>query len=82
MGGEILETVTSLLATELNSSESRIREARSLRRELKMDSVAAVNLLFALEEKYDIELNLESADDIDTASDIAAFVAKVLASRQ
>lgn len=74
--GEAAETVVRLIAIELNVPEDEVRAAGSLRRDLKMDSIAAANLLFALEEECGVELELDEVQRFDTVSDIAAVVAR------
>jgi acyl carrier protein len=69
-----VETVVQAVATELKITTNRARSAKSLRNDLGMDSIAAANVLFALEEIYGVELHLESADRVDSVSEIAAVV--------
>ena len=73
---EIVDTVVRLLAIELNLPEPDVRGARSLRHDLKMDSVSAANLLYALEEAFGIELEIDDGARFDTAEDVAALVEK------
>ncbi len=80
--GELTETVIRLIGVELNASREDVRRAGSLRRDLKMDSVAAASLLFAIEEEYGIELELERVESIDTVEGIVAVVARSRASRR
>jgi acyl carrier protein len=51
----------------------KIRSGVSLRKELGMDSVAALNILFAAEEAFDIhvpETELEGVDDVDAVLEL------------
>lgn len=80
--GEIVGTVIRLIGIELDVSEEEVRRAGSLRQDLKMDSVAAANLLFAIEEEYGIELELEKVESIDTVTGIVAVVARSWVNRQ
>lgn len=57
-----------LIAVELQLPVDEIRSGVSLRRDLGMDSVAALNILFAAEEEFEIhvpEVELEHIDDLD-----------------
>ena len=74
---DALETVVRALAIELNVPEERIRAARSLRTELGMDSIAAANVLFAIEEELGVELALEDVEQLDDVAEIARVVQRV-----
>ena len=57
-----------LIAVELQLPVDEIRSGVSLRRDLGMDSVAALNILFAAEEEFSIhvpEAELDGVDDVD-----------------
>ncbi|HZR82615.1 MAG TPA: acyl carrier protein [Candidatus Binatia bacterium] len=75
------ETVIRLIAIELDIPPAEVRKASSLRRDLKVDSVAAANLLFALEEEYAVDLDLERVDKLDTVDDIATLVERSIGSK-
>lgn len=68
---EVRATLIRMLAVELSISEESVAVARSLRADLGMDSIAAANLLFALEEELGIELDeippIETLDDLEAA---------------
>jgi len=70
----VVEAVVWAIATELKVSEAAVREARSLRQDLKMDSIAAANVAFALESRYQIEIEINEKDTFDSVSAIAAIV--------
>jgi acyl carrier protein len=62
--GRLLE----LIAIELQLPVEEIRSGLSLRKDLGMDSVAALNILFAAEEAFEVhvpEVELENVDDVD-----------------
>jgi acyl carrier protein len=52
---EISAKVRSILAVELQVDQSRIIPAASLREDLGMDSIAALNILFAAQEEFGID---------------------------
>lgn len=78
---ELTNAVVRALAMELKVPESEVRAARSLREDLRMDSIAAVNVAFALEEEYDTEIEIAEDDSFDTVDDIVAILRRVLANR-
>lgn len=75
---QVVEKVINLVAIELEISPAEVTHASSLRRDLKADSVAAANLLFALEEEFAIELDLERVGTLDTIDEIASLVERSL----
>lgn len=70
--------VVEILATELKTSAERVYRATSLKNELGMDSIAAANAAFALEDRYAIELQIGDDDTFDTVEDIVAIVRRSL----
>jgi acyl carrier protein len=60
--------VAEIIACELQLPLEKVRGGVSLRKDLGMDSVAALNIVFAAEEAFGIripETELETADDLD-----------------
>ncbi len=78
---DLTDAVVRALARELKVPESEVRAARSLREDLRMDSIAAVNVAFALEEEYNTEIEISEDDSFDTVDDIVAILQRVLAAR-
>ena len=68
---EAVDAGVRALAGELKASEEAIRAARSLRGELGMDSIAVANVLYALEDEYDCELDLDGVKRLDSVADLA-----------
>jgi acyl carrier protein len=62
------ERVRQIIADELQRPYSDVRSGASLRKELGMDSVAAINIVFAIEDTFGVhvpETELEHVDDMD-----------------
>jgi acyl carrier protein len=60
--------LVDLIAIELQLPPDKVRRGASLRKDLGMDSVAALNILFAAEEAFGIRVpegELEQVDDVD-----------------
>ena len=72
---DIAAVVVRLISVELKVAEDRVRSAASFRRDLGMDSIAAANILFSLEEEYGVELELDKVEDLDTLDELVAVVA-------
>lgn len=71
---EIVRRVIRQIAIELKVEEAEVLRARSLRDDLKMDSVGAANVLFALEEELGVEIDLDDVVSLDTVADIQVVV--------
>ena len=68
MDTNVRALVAEIIACELQLPLENVRSGMSLRKDLGMDSVAALNIVFAAEEAFGIcipESELETADDID-----------------
>ena len=63
----------------MKTSEERVRRVRSFRSDLGMDSIAAANLLFAVEEEYGIELDPDELGRLDSLADVVGAVERTLA---
>jgi len=74
----IEDVVLEILSMELKEPAERIVQARSLKKELGMDSVAAANAIFMLEDRYGIEIELEEGDAVDSFRDIINVVRRAL----
>ena len=75
---DLADVVVRALATELKVSEATVRYVRSLKSELKMDSIAAVNVAFIIEETYDLEIDLDGADEFDSVDAIVDIVRRCI----
>jgi len=73
MDNQARERVTEIIACELQLPREKVRTGLSLRKDLGMDSVAALNIVFAAEEAFGIripEVELEAVDDVDAIIDL------------
>lgn len=74
--------IVRTLATELKVSEAAVEAAKSLKGELKMDSIAAANVAFVVEEALGVDIEIGKDDDIDTVGAILALVTQFAAGSQ
>ena len=68
METRVEQQVRQIIADELQRSPSEVHRGASLRKDLGMDSVAAINIVFAIEEALGVhvpETELENVDDMD-----------------
>jgi len=68
MDTQVQERVRQIIADELQRPYNDVRSGASLRKDLGMDSVAAINIVFAIEDTFGVhvpEAELEEVDDMD-----------------
>jgi len=66
------------LAAELKRDVSKIRLEDGLRNDLGLDSLAMIELLFKIEETFDLEIPNEDLSQITTVGDVVAYVERRL----
>lgn len=74
----LTDLVVRALALELKRAEEVVLAARSLKRELGMDSIGAINVAFALEEQLGIEIDVGRGEAFDSVSEIVLIVERCM----
>ena len=74
----MFEKVKTIIANELGVDENKITPQARLTEDLGADSLDAVELIMAIEDEFEIEVNDEAAQKIHTVQDIVDYVEKVL----
>ncbi len=75
---DILAKLKEIIADIMKIDVSGITEASRLKEDLKADSLDKINMLMALEETYDIEMDEEEALAFQTVGDVAEYLVKQL----
>ena len=70
----ILDEVKEVVVEQLNVSPDEVKEDSKFVEELGADSLDVVELVMALEEKFDIEIPDEEAEKIATVADAVKFI--------
>jgi acyl carrier protein len=71
----VFEEVRTLVAEQLSVDKSIVKEDSSFEEDLRADSLTLVELLMALEEKFDLpDIPEEEADKIKTVADVVEYV--------
>ncbi len=73
----ILDDVKEVVVEQLNVSPDAVKEESKFVEDLGADSLDVVELVMALEEKFDIEIPDEDAEKIATVADAIKFVEAV-----
>ena len=72
---DLSEKLRDILAIELQVDRDRITRTASLRRDLGMDSVAALNILFATEEMFGLTtIDATEIAKVQTVADVEQLV--------
>lgn len=72
----IFEEVRKLIASELNLNEEDITMESKLTEDLGADSLDAVELIMAIEDKFNVQVSDEAAQNIRKVSDIVEYLSK------
>lgn len=74
---EILEGIYDSLQ-KFNAENITLKETTDLPSELNIDSVATLELVFELEERFDISIPLEALADVTTIEELAGLIQKIV----
>ena len=77
---EIIKTVQSIAADELDTDADKISMNTSIQNDLNADSLDVFEIMNELEDKFDIELDDDNAK-AETISDVVDLVTKQLAAK-
>lgn len=71
----MLDKLKKVIAEQLNIEEGTIMLNSSLKEDLGADSLDIFELVMALEEEYNIEINQEDLTGLDTVDDVMKYLA-------
>jgi len=74
----VFEKIKSIIADELGIEEETIEIDSNLAEDLGADSLDAVELIMAIEEEFDIEIDDSAATKIKTVKDIVDYLESVV----
>ena len=74
----IASQIRNALAQHLKRDVSKIRPQDRLREDLGLDSLAMIELLFKIEEHFDLEIPNEDLSRVTTVADVTAYVEEKL----
>lgn len=78
----ITEKIVHALATYLKRDPASITESHHLRDDLGLDSVAVIELLFEIEERFKLQIPDQDLPGLSTVGSVAAYVQRRLAEPQ
>jgi len=77
--GTIIDKIIQALADYLKRDASTIKETHHLRDDLGLDSMAVIELLYKIEETFDLQIPDQDLPAMTTVGSVAAYVGKRLA---
>ena len=72
----MLDKVIEIIRNQLGIEDADITEDTNFKDDLGVDSLDLLELVMAFEEEYNIELNPEELEDIQTVGDVMEFIRK------
>lgn len=78
MEEKILEKLKEIIASIMKTDVSGVSRESRLKEDLRADSLDKINMLMALEEAYDIEMDEEEALTFKTVGDVVDYLVKEL----
>lgn len=72
----MLETIQKIIHKEFDIDEDKITPDANLRNDLHIDSMAAVNLSFEIEDQFNIKITDEELASLSTVADIISLLEK------
>lgn len=75
----LFEDVKAVVVEQLNVNEGEVKPESKFIDDLGADSLDVVELVMALEEKFEIEIPDEDAEKISTVGDVVAYIEKLKA---
>ena len=73
-GEDITESVKSIIVDQLSVTPEEVTPEASFIEDLGADSLDIVELIMALEDKFDLEIPDEEAEKIQTVKDVISYI--------
>ncbi len=70
----IFDEVKEVVVQQLSVDENQVKPEAEFVKDLGADSLDVVELVMALEEKFDLEIPDEEAEKISTVGDVVAYI--------
>lgn len=70
----IFETIQEIIAKQLHIEIDEISMDSHLKNDLNADSIDAVDIIMALEDRFDIEFDDEDLEKLETIEDVVEYI--------
>jgi acyl carrier protein len=77
---QIRSDVQAIIRRVRPQVSEQIRDTDRLREDLGLDSIHSMELLSALTEQYEVDVEMEEVADLNTVGDVVGFLAKLTSS--
>ena len=74
----VYEKIISIISEQFNIPEVEISMETSFRKDLDADSIDLVELIMSLEDEFDLEVEDEDVEDINTVEDAVEYINNIL----
>lgn len=74
----VYEKIRNMISTQFNIDEEKITMETDFRKDLGADSIDLVELIMSLEEEFDLEVEDEEVENINTVEDAVEYINNIL----
>ena len=71
---DVFDRVKAIIVDRLEVEESKITREASFMQDLGADSLDTYDLVFAIEEEFDVQVPDDKANEIETVGDVVGFL--------
>jgi acyl carrier protein len=75
---EIRNEVETIIRRIRPENKAEIRDSDRLREDLGLDSLHSMELLSAVTEKYEVDVDVEQLQEVRTVGDVVSFLSKLM----
>lgn len=74
----IFEKIQEIISVQFNLEKEDINRDTSFEDDINADSLDLVELIMAIEDEFDLEVEDENMENINTVGDVVEYISKVL----
>lgn len=74
----IFEKVKEIISVQFNIDKDEIEKETSFKDTLNADSLDLVELVMAIEDEFDLEVQDENMEDINTVGDVVEYISNIV----
>ncbi len=74
----VYEKIRNMISIQFNIDEEKITMETDFRKDLGADSIDLVELIMSLEEEFDLEVEDEEVENINTVEDAVEYINNIL----
>ena len=75
---DVFDRVKAIIVDRLEVEESKITREASFMQDLGADSLDTYDLVFAIEEEFDVQVPDDKANEIETVGDVVGFLEEAI----